>query len=76
MQARWERWWKLHEEGLLTVTELVNSFLDVFDENRTAQELALLPPGFLELVKEFIKSHRPYKPAGTTLGVSNPTPEL
>jgi hypothetical protein len=76
MQARWQHWWKRHEEGLLTDVEMVNSFLDSFDDNRTPQELASLPPGFLQLVKAFMQSNRPYKPAGATLGVTNPTPEL
>jgi hypothetical protein len=76
MKERWERWWRLHGEGLLTPSELVHSFLDDFDANRVQQELADLPPGFLALVRVFMESERPFKPTGFTLGVSYPTPEL
>jgi hypothetical protein len=72
MQKRWQRYWESYEKSVITEAELFSWFLDNFDEARTTQEVAELPPHCRDWLTAYVRSHHPYEPTGFLIGVLSP----
>jgi hypothetical protein len=54
---KWRRHWEMFERGLLTECEIVHPFLDELDTARIADDWSLLPDGYREVVRRYIREH-------------------